>query len=493
MRRWALAAGGLVTVAALYLAWTWYSSRDLLLSQRPPERASVAEIPETDSDISFRLQLRYDVLQQAVNQKVPRDYEQHGKGGEPCVFIPFAGPACIGPYSFTVRREGDIAISRASDLIRAAAGISLTGRAELQGDGAKLLGPDSKGFSAGANVRADVGLAIAQDWCPKIELQVRYDWTQAPRVDFGRGLSFDVSPFVSRALDQSLKNLGSRASDFIRCDIVRAEVLKAWRRNSIRLDVPNAPPIYLNIRPTSIGLSKLIADESAAKFILSMKAKTSVSTSEDKQAPPQELPPVSSLADQPGKFRITLPIGAEYRVIETSVMQELGRKPILFDVGPAQGSLTVDGIEVFPSGDSIALGLSFRAKLPASLFDTAGKVYVTGTPIVDADGTRLRLAHIEFARMTSNPVWSVASAVFGDTIRQQIEKAAIVDLRQPIATALSEVQRAIADPARTGGIRLTLTEPRLRLERVIPEAGRLTVLGTAEGYVEGELVDLKVD
>jgi hypothetical protein len=56
--------------------------------------------------------------------------------------------------------------------------------------------------------------------------------------------------------------------------------------------------------------------------------------------------------------------------------------------------------------------------------------------------------------------------------------------------ALAELQRRLSDPDFTGGLRVGLVRPSLRLERLVLENDALTVLGTAEAGLEAEIAAL---
>jgi hypothetical protein len=56
--------------------------------------------------------------------------------------------------------------------------------------------------------------------------------------------------------------------------------------------------------------------------------------------------------------------------------------------------------------------------------------------------------------------------------------------------AMAALRQRLSDPDFTGGLRVTLTRPSLRLQQVVPENDALAILGAAEAGLEAEVAAL---
>ncbi|MFC7554723.1 DUF4403 family protein [Pseudoroseomonas wenyumeiae] len=106
------------------------------------------------------------------------------------------------------------------------------------------------------------------------------------------------------------------------------------------------------------------------------------------------------------------------------------------------------------------------------------------------DGRSIRLTELQFSRSLDSIVWSVVSIAFEQQIRDWLGKVAVYDMKDVMDGAMTELRQRLSDPAFTGGLRVTLTRPSLRLQQVVPENDALTILGAAEAGVEAEITAL---
>jgi hypothetical protein len=258
---------------------------------------------------------------------------------------------------------------------------------------------------------------------------------------------------------------------------------------AIPVQLAQSPPLTLIINPLLLATSGTIVTAKDVHIVVNAKAETSLATAPPPAISKGPLPPATTISDQPGHIAIALAVRAGYDAVRAAALNAI-KSPVTFQVGNKQGTLTVTDIVSYPSGPALAVGVSFTATLPARLFDTSGRVFLTAVPTVSSDGQRLTLTNVSFARQVDNSLWSVLSAVFEGQIRKQIESRAVVDLKPQIDQSLVALKSAIADPEKTGGIRLSVENPKLRLESLVPEAKALAVLAVAEADVEGELISI---
>ncbi|MDJ0388013.1 DUF4403 family protein [Roseomonas sp. E05] len=472
---WALAAILLLAAGPAWLGVRWYQGHDLLLSQAPERRASRLALPARESGVALPLDVPFALIHDTAGRLLPEAFSD-------------AGEAEGTRYRYTVRRTRGITLSRAEDGdLRVTTSLVVNGDAGLSGGLAELLALGAKNFDAAADVQADLALSLDENWCPTVGLDVAYQWTKSPRLEVIGGVWVNVEERVRGRVDAALRDLPRLLREAMPCDAIRRQMQEAWRNYDIPVQLPAAPPLHVLVHPLSLGLSGLAVEQDRLRLGLALQARTAVSATGGGMPPAGPLPPLRRVPDRNGRLQLSIPIRAGYDMIRDWLMEQFGRRDIPFEVAGQQGRLRIQEIFLYPSAPAVVAAIRFTVDLPGTLFDTSGRVTLSARPVVERGGTRIRLAEIRFARDVDSLLWSAATLAFEAQIRARIAEIAVYDLRQGMADALKALQRTLSDPARTGGVRLTLSRPSLRLEQVVPEADALTVLGTAEATVSAEL------
>jgi hypothetical protein len=324
------------------------------------------------------------------------------------------------------------------------------------------------------------------------EVAVSYRWTRSPRLEVVGGIWVDVEARVRTRVEEALRDLPAQLAALLPCTTVREHALALWDPRTIRVRLPAAPPLYVGLHPQAVGLGDIVARDDALQVALRLRARTTVSSAPPRPAPPGFLPPLEALpaGEGNGQLRLSLPIRAGYDMIRDWLMREFGRRDIPVETPLGTVRLRVKEIFLYPSDPAIALAVTFSADLPGVWPDTIGRVVFSGRPVLSQGGTRVELEDLRFARDFDSAVWSLATLLLEQPLRERITALAVYDLREVMDGALAELRRRLSDPAFTGGLRVGLVRPSLRLERVVLENDAMTVLGTAEAGLEAEIAAL---
>lgn len=468
----------LLSVAGGIHATAWYRTGNPLLLRDPPRRAAKLELPAQESEAALRLRVPFDLLREAADRALPREFAQEGEGDGT-------------RYDLTVRRAGNFILSEVDGRLRASVSLTVNGSAGLSGGLARLLSLGVKKFEAAADVQADLGLTMDANWCPAATVAVDYRWTRAPRLEVIGGVWIGIESRVREQVEAALHGLPGTLQELLPCDRVREAVRPLWRMHSIPIQLPAAPPLHVQLQPLAAGVSEIAVRPDHLRVALALRARTAVSSEPaPRRAAPAELPPLRDFQGRGGRLRLSIPIRAGYDMIRDWLVEEFGGRDIPFAVAGHEISVRVREITVYPSAPAIAVAITFDARMPGLLPDTSGRVVLSARPVMEGGGTRIRLAELRFARELDSLIWSAASLAFERQIREQLSAIAVYDLDAIMKGALAELRRRLADPGVTGGVRISLNNPALRLERVVAENDALAVLGTAEALVEGELTAL---
>jgi hypothetical protein len=472
--------GVLLAVLAVGAGIAWVRGRGTLLASEPPRRASRLELPSQESLVALRLRLPLDLLRQAAGQALPAELHLASDAGADT------------RYALTLRREGEFVLEETDGRLRGRVGVVLNGTVGLGGGLANLLALGEKNIDAAAELQVDLGLKVDRDWCPVPEVAVSYRWTRSPRLEVVGGIWVDVEARVRAQAEAALRELPARLAALLPCATVREKALALWDPRVIRVQLPATPPLFIGIQPQAVGIGTIVASGDALRLALGVRARTTVSSTAPKPPPPGFLPPLEALpaGEDDGQLRLSLPIRAGYDMIRDWLMREFGGHDIPIETPLGTVQLRVKEIFLYPSDPAIALAVSFSAALPGLWPDTAGRVVFSGRPVLSRGGTRVGLEDLRFVGDFDSAVWSLASRFLEQTLRERIATLAVYDLREAMDGVLAELRRRLADPAFTGGLRVSLVKPSLRLERVVLENDALTVLSTAEAGLEAEIATL---
>jgi len=467
----------LLVVAGGIHAAAWYRTGNALLLQEPPRRAARLELPAQESEAALRLRVPFGLLREAADRALPREFSQEGEGDGT-------------RYNLTVRRAGDFVLSEVDGRLRASVPLTVDGSVGLSGGLAGLLSLAVKKFEAAADVRADLGLTMDAAWCPSATVAVDYRWTRSPRLEIIGGVWIGIESRVREQVEAALRELPGQLRELLPCGRVQETVRQLWRTHSIPIQLPAAPPLHVQVQPLAAGVSELAVRPDHLRLALALRARTAVSSRPAPRAAPGPLPPLRDFQGRGGRLRLSIPIRAGYDMIRDWLVREFGGRDIPFEIAGRQVLARVREITVYPSAPSIAVAITFDARMPGFLPDTSGRVVLAARPVMEGGGTRIRLADLRFARELDSLLWSAVSLAFQEQIREQLSAVAVYDLDGIMKGALAELRRRLSDPAMTGGVRISLGNPVLRLERVVAENDALAVLGTAEAFVEGEITAL---
>lgn len=458
-----LAAGGVAL-------WLW-----LRLPRDIPKRATdrIAVAPQT-SVIAVPVTVPLPVLRQALEGAIPRALWTIDKPGQVCVaskkvkvlFARIKTPTITCRIVGRVTR-GTLSLSGRGRTITVT--MPLHAVVSAQDIGGVLKRETAE---ADARVRAVVTLDLARDWSPRGAIDIRYDWTDAPHVDFlGQRIEFaskadaklkGVVADLERTLPRELNKLA-----------VRERVAEAWASAFTSLDLNRAnPPVWMRITPRALSYGGYDVRGERLTLRLGMTAVTETFIGPRPADPPvTPLPSVRRLDRQAGVVRFAIPVIADYHELEPVLLKALRKRSARpFEV-PGLGPITARFEKVVmygAPGGRIAVGVTFAAARPGGS-ESHGTVWLTALPVSEPNSRRVGFTGLTVTGVLdavgSGLLIRLANApVLADTIAGALTQNFARDydkLLGKIGTALAEkrlgtlVLRAKVDDVATGVLKVT--------------------------------------
>lgn len=483
----------LFLIMAVSLAGCW-SKPELPV---PPKTDSVPVMERQLSSLSVPIDVSLDDIQRALEQRVPRELWAIDEAGQACVppqRVKLFGKKVKVTPTIKCRitgqaTRGHIALKGSGRRLTIDMPVSATVRASDIGGVIK-----HETANARAIVRADVTIRLDRDWHPRAKVDLAYDWTAPPGIDFlGQRINF-----TSRA-DKKLAGVIARLEQELQREIdkvrVRPVIAGAWRQGFTVIELNREkPPAWMTVTPKGLGL----ASYNVAGRTLTLRAEAEawtesfISAQRPASPKPTPLPPqIGSVAHKGLKFFI--PVTGDYAQIEPVILRALRRlaaKGInVKDVGSVDADF--QQVTVYATTDNrLAVGIKAKVEPVGARFGTRfgkakGEVWLTAKAVNVADSTVVEVRDLNIYGDADRLATDLLIQLLGtESVRQEIAAALRQDFQKDFDHVITAAKRAVAN-RQQGDFALSVRIDEVHHEpiQVTGEGLFLPVFVTGEGEI----------
>lgn len=424
------------------------------LTTRPPRHAQVVSAPPLQSDIVLNARIDLSAFEDDLDSATSQPISFSGRrGGCLHIQLPFYRVPVSCRWSGTVTRRAAPTISGSGDRLSIAIPFHVRVRARTEGD----LGPGpwvtaSGDFTATAHATP----TLNRDWTLSLNLSTDHHWDRELAI---RVLGFRV-PLgnVGRsAVRDELARLAADLEDTVRSLDLRSHAQATWDSLHEPFQLSSDPEIWLRLRPTKVRFSGIHIDNAI------LHASTSITTLAEgvfgespAAVPSSPLPSVEDRGQGDESFVVHLPLVLPYDALEAELREFLRIQERWAPIPDRPDSyLTVHDVELYPSGDALAVGLHFSADLPDRWLDARGSVYLQGRPIVDVNQRIVSFDVLELTAETDNEFAERALVLLNDEFRSELAETLTysfgADYDSFLAAAGSALSRSIAPDVASQG------------------------------------------
>jgi hypothetical protein len=501
-----IAAGALVLMAS-FAAALW--GLDALLpgaANRPPTLAVMTPLKAATrmSTVTAPIAVALTAIRDTMERQAPRDLA--GKRDNPLAEL--LGKADIG---WTLAR-GPIAVAGRTEALTISTTLNGTLRVTGQlGTQAANVGGAVSGALGGLlssnlgqglqnlagktlDQRADLRGTVTVSSRPIIGTNWRIDPNLNAQVAMGDGalsiaglklnLANEVKPMLERTVNEQTGVLAGRIRNDPALELAaRREWAKMCRSISLKGVGPDAPDLWLEVKPVRAFSAQPRIDQNAVTLTLGLQAETRVTPSESKpDCPfPSQLQIVQQV-DQ-GRIAIGVPIDVPFTEVNRILNAQLKGRNFPED-NSGSFAITVLGATVAPSDDRLLISLRIRARERKTFFGFGAEatVHVWGRPVLDREHQILRLADIalDVQSEAAFGLLGAAARAAMPYLQAALGDNAMVDLKpfaanagQSIGAALAEFRQAepgMQVDAAVTGLRLVDIEYDSKILRIVAEA-----------------------
>lgn len=183
------------------------------------------------------------------------------------------------------------------------------------------------------------------------------------------------------------------------------------------------------------------------------------------------------MPQRPAGVQLAIPLRVSYQGLDAHLQSLLAHIPLTFSTVRGPGRLSIDKLNIYPSGDLLAVGVHMSAAFPDRFFDTGGWLYLTARPILGADGKTLHLSQMDYSKLADSDVARTLRSVVDQAMRDRLVAGGQLDLSDTLAKATDLVAAGMSPKG--GKLSLDLQDASVKLGPV--------VLGEDALFVEGLL------
>lgn len=474
-----LAVAGLAGAAG----WEWYRHQDLRLAEAPARVEATPTRQPVESALSVALEIPYAAMMAAAEAALPTSQPVSGNGPRQCIKL-FVEICSGTEYKGTISR-GSIAIAAAGGALTVTTELTVDGTVGLTGKLAERFSATAKRVHGKAKVSGRLSVSVRDDWCAAVAADVRHEWIDNPTIELARddifgSLTVDVSGVVDGEIARQLPALQQAIAQAVPCDRIKAEVAKVWRRYSLPVGPvalasgQQLPLLQVRIDPTGAGVSPAVFDSDRVRLSVALAAAIDVAAAPGPTDAKSGLPPFLTGIDG-RRTRLEVPVTIGFDQLRT-LLRGLAAKPVAFDVAGRPGSVTIRDLALYATGaadaPALALEMDLTASLPGQIFDTSGRLYLVGRPVLD--GSILRLEGFGIRRRLDNPLSEAVVTALEASIVRQVTAAARLDLAPHQAALADGLQTALAQVS--GPVRFTADKPEIAVADVAVGSAGVTVV-----------------
>ncbi len=423
-KHWWIALGALALLALVAFALRIVIV-DRRLTERPEHRIGETAAHDLASFVAVSIHLRYDALAELLNEQFP-------------ALIDIPETSLLGGRSPATAVQGAGQVERRAPISVTGAGEGVLASTRLHASytlGNALLGSET------VQTEADVALAMAFDideqWKPVIAIQPGFEWVKPPESRLTRMFNLSLTRVAEQQVQAITARLEQQLPELVEERFnLSQNITQAWEAAHARVRLAESPATWLNIEPLGAHFLTPVAGDDALQLQTGFSANFKISSDPFATAlVPPPLPPLGKEPPSVEGIRLAVPVGVDYRTLSDKLTTVLLPQTFAFEVGGDSAEIRIDEIVVYPSAPQVTIGLHVGADVSRQWLDTRGWIYLSATPVYDAQARALSFTDVRFARAVDNRWVRLLSAVLRDRLIREIEQHAQFDLGVPIELA----------------------------------------------------------
>ena len=421
-------------------------------NERPDRQFQASSVAPLESRIAVAGTIDLQKVQNDLDKLIPDPLVTFHGERDDCITKKIVVKIRIGcKWNGEVKKKGPVAVSGADQ--RLDFSLPLHAWASVQTRTFNI----SEKLETDFTVTGQMSPALNSDWSPALNLDMNLRWDRRPTLRLFGVIPVTISGLVEPKIEGQLVRIKEQFEAEVGSQNTRAKAVQIWQKVHEPIKLSGDPEVWLRIGPKAVNFSGIHVRNNVLYAGISLRAEVETVLGERPKAfPLSPLPEIGDHVEEAGMFVLRLPITLEYDFLKKEVQKIL---KINQKWAPIQGKpdhyLTVNDVEIYPSGENLVLGIDFIADLPDDWLDTRGRVYFLGKPVVDNEQRILRIENLDFTKTLDNSLAHLASLFFKSRLKRELTSAATYRFGDTyddfIAAANRELNRDFGDGVTSRG------------------------------------------
>ncbi|MVM37069.1 DUF4403 family protein [Spirosoma sp. HMF3257] len=294
-----------------------------------------------------------------------------------------------------------------------------------------------------------------------------YRWTQEPKVRL-LGINVSVRKIAETILDKRKADIEQAIDKAVHQGLrLDREVSKIWRDLQKPLRIAKVPEnIWLLPKPFSISTAPVYGNATQITVPIQIAFRVDTRLGPKPMLDTlEQLPRLLRRQEVPEDSRLEVLAFIPYAEVNQVLARTL-KKQKLNLVG---GNITIKNTAMYGSGKQLILKAEVGGKVH-------GTLYFHGNPAYDTLTNTLRIQNVDFDVDTKERLFSTADWLLHDHLRDTIQAAMVVPLRQPISSIPEKIETAFAKAKVGEKTALDLDTFRLVPQRIVVQPKGIQIL-----------------
>lgn len=281
---------------------------------------------------------------------------------------------------------------------------------------------------AAFTIDAELDLGVDDSWHLVTATRATLNWDEDPQVQVGPfavPLSSLAGEQIREQFAEAMLTIDERIDRHVP---LRRLIREAWRASFRTVPLGSSGDVWASFRPTGLFVGEVVPRHGKVYLDVGIRGLFRVvAGSRPEQAVATPLPGRSLPPDIPG-LALDVPVAVSFAAANRALDERAEGRVLELALWGHPVSLEIEAIEVYPSGDRVAVALQFSADLPGRFFDLAGQIYLVGTPTVDTASAQLRLSELAFDVRTDRALVDAAAWLLHGDVGRRLAALLVFDL-----------------------------------------------------------------
>lgn len=261
---------------------------------------------------------------------------------------------------------------------------------------------------------------------------VGYHWLESPLLKFGI-VDLPVGFIADNLLKNQQEPLAKKIDKMVTSQLnLRQYGNEAWKALSTPMKISDDYNTWVVLQPVDLYTIPITSTKGKIVHQMSVKALAEVFVGQPPYRETTPLPDMKIVDNVEKNFSVMLQTRLLYTEMQSIAKKFVGGKPMKI----GEKNITITDLNIFPSGEKLAI----KADVEGSL---KGTLYLTGIPVYDTAKAEIRLDKVDFDVSTKNFLLKTSSWILNGYLNRKIAQQLVFPVDEQVEEARNQINQYI--------------------------------------------------